>query len=468
MIHFGRSAARPGNGCITDRGCSPLLFDGTDGRQVGHESRERAVSGNGEGVVLLIGSGWRPYREYLLSGLAGESALWLIDQQPPSWQDSYLVGSSVVGLLDEDRVVPDRQGLVDAALAVTEHHKVVGVVTYDELFVTATAHVAERLGVRGLTVAGAENCRDKSRTRVALTAAGLPQPRFAVVHDIDEAVDAADHIGFPVVVKPRGMGASVGVVRAERPADLRGAFESTERARHAGPPVYEDGILIEEMVEGPEISVDGAVSDGVYRPFCLARKQLGAPPYFEEIGHVVDARDPLLSDPALLAVLSDAHRALGVADGVTHTEIRLTARGPVIIEVNARLGGDLIPYLGLLATGVDPGQVAAQVATGVAPQVAAGSARCAAIRFLYPPQDCRVVEVSVPDPSSIPNLAETHVMAQPGAVLRLPPNAHLGRPAYVLAVAPAPADCEVALDAAAALVELRYEPLEQSFNGRPW
>jgi len=149
MIRFGRSAARPGNGCITDRGCSPLLFDGTDGRQVGHESRERAVSGNGEGVVLLIGSGWRPYREYLLSGLAGESALWLIDQQPPSWQDSYLVGSSVVGLLDEDRVVPDRQGLVDAALTVTEHHKVVGVVTYDELFVTATAHVAERLGVRG-------------------------------------------------------------------------------------------------------------------------------------------------------------------------------------------------------------------------------------------------------------------------------------------------------------------------------
>jgi len=77
----------------------------------------------------------------------------------------------------------------------------------------------------------------------------------------------------------------------------------------------------------------------VYRPFCLARKQLGAPPYFEEIGHVVDATDPLLSDPALLAVLSDAHRALGVADGVTHTEIPAHRRGPVIIEVNARLGG---------------------------------------------------------------------------------------------------------------------------------
>jgi carbamoylphosphate synthase large subunit len=428
------------------------------------------VGGNGEGVVLLIGSGWRPYREYLLKGLAGESALWLIDQQPPSWQDSYLAGSSVVGLLDENRVVPDRQGLIDAALAVSEHHKVIGVVTYDELFVTAASHVAERLGVRGLTVAGAENCRDKSRTRAALTAAGLPQPWFAVVHDIAEAVAAADRIGFPVVAKPRGMGASVGVVRAERPAELSGAFEGAERARHAGPPVYEDGILIEELVEGPEISVDGAVSDGEYRPFCLARKQLGAPPYFEEVGHVVDAADPLLADPALLAVLSDAHRALGVVDGVTHTEIRLTARGPVIIEVNARLGGDLIPYLGKLATGIDPGHVAAQVATGAAPNVTPTNAACAAIRFLYPPQDCRVVEVTVPDAAAVPNLAETHAMVVPGTVLRLPPNAHLGRHAYVLAVAPTPADCEVALDAAAALVDLRYEPLDQSrpFDGRPW
>jgi len=70
------------------------------------------------GVVLLIGSGWRPYREYLLQGLSQQSDLWLIDQEPPTWQRQYITGSSVVGLLDAERVVPDRQGLIDAALAV--------------------------------------------------------------------------------------------------------------------------------------------------------------------------------------------------------------------------------------------------------------------------------------------------------------------------------------------------------------
>lgn len=426
--------------------------------------------GTGDGVVLLIGSGMQPYREYLLQGLARQSALWLIGEEPVTWQAPYIVGYSAVGALDTGRPVFDQHGFVEAARAVAAERKVAGVVTYDELLVTSAARVAESIGVRGLTVAGAENCRDKARTRAALTAAGLPQPRYALVHDLASASTAAEEIGYPVVAKPRGMGASVGVVRAEWAEDLAGAFAITERARRLGPPVYEDGVLIEELVDGPEISVDGAVSGGEYRPFCLARKQLGAPPCFEEVGHVVDAADPLLSDPELRAVLEDAHHALGVLDGITHTEVRLTSRGPVIIEVNARLGGDLIPYLGKLATGVDPGQVAAQAATGEAPSVEPAASRCAAVRFLYPPEDCRVVSVTLPDPSLVPGLLDAHVIAQPGDIVRLPPNAHLGRYAYFVAVADTPDACKAALDEATALTGMEYEPLgrEAAFGGRPW
>lgn len=423
-----------------------------------------------EGVMLLIGSGWRPYREYLLRGLARHLPLWLIDERPPSWQDRYLAGSSVVGLLDEQRVVVDRAGLTEAALEVARTCKVAGVLTYDEQFVTVTAHVAECLGVRGLSVRGAENCRDKSRSRAELTRAGIAQPRYAVVADLAGAVEAAARIGYPVVAKPRGMGASVGVARADDPADLAAAFAVAERARRAGPPVYEDGVLIEELVDGPEISIDGAVFGGEYRPFCLARKHLGAPPYFEEVGHLVDAADPLVGDPELQELLAQAHRALGVQDGVTHTEVRLTSRGPVIIEVNARLGGDMIPYLGLLATGVDPGLLAAQIAAGAPPLLQAADRRCAGIRFLYPPQDCRVLEVSVPAPGTVPGLLEARAIVEPGTELRLPPSTHLCRHAYVLAVTPSRAECERALDEAAALVRLRYEPLEQAepYQGRPW
>jgi biotin carboxylase len=423
-----------------------------------------------EAVLLLLGSGRRAYREYLLQGLAGHAPLWLIDDQEPTWQRRYLVGSSLVAPLDDAGIVADQDGLTAAALAVAADRKIAGVVTYDELQVTAAAHVAEQLGVRGLTAAGAQNCRDKARTRAALTAAGVPQPGFAVAHDLAQALAAAQRIGYPVVVKPRGMGMSVGVTQADGPAELVAAFELAVRACASGPPSYADGVLIEERVDGPEISVDGAVCDGEYRPFCLARKQLGAPPHFEEIGHVVDAADPLFGDPALRAVLSDAHTALGLLDGVTHTELRLTANGPVIIEVNARLGGDLIPYLGKLATGIDPGRVAAQVATGARPGLEAGERACAAIRFLYPPQDCRVLGVTVPPPAAVPGLHEARAMAEPGTQLRIPPAAHLGRHAYLLAVASDPEGCAAALDAATAHVQLRYEPLLETdrLAARPW
>jgi hypothetical protein len=114
--------------------------------------------------------------------------------------------------------------------------------------------------------------------------------------------------------------------------------------------------------------------------------------------------------------------------------------------------------------------LAAQVAVGAPPRLEMTSRRCAGIRFLYPPQDCRVLEVSVPDPASVPNLVQARAMAEPGTELRLPPSTHLCRHAYVLAVAASRAKCEAALEQAAALVKLRYEPLDQDqpFTGRPW
>jgi biotin carboxylase len=417
---------------------------------------------NEDGVILLVGSGRRAYREYLIAGLASRAPLWLIDDEPASWQSRYLAGSSVVAMTDPARAVPDEQALTDAAAEVGKQRPVLGVVTYDEGFVIAAAVVAERLGVPGLTVAGAQHCRDKHLTRTVLTGAGLPQPGFTLVATELEAAAAARWTGFPVVFKPRGMGASAGVVRVSQPAEVAGAFAIASRASHAGPPGFERGLLVEEMVEGPEISVDGVVVAGEYQPFCLARKQLGPPPCFEEVGHIVDARDPLSTDAVLLRTLAEAHRVLGVADGITHTELRLTARGPVVIEVNGRLGGDLIPYLGKLATGVDPGEVAADVASGVRPCLTASRCQVAGVRFLYPPQDCRIAGISLPAPGAVPGLVGAEPMVAVGTALYLPPRAHLGRYASLVACTGDPASCQASLDEAAALASVAGEPLSPS------
>lgn len=424
---------------------------------------------NTGGVVLQLSSGFPPYRRYLLEGAASRRPLWLIDDEPVSWQQPYLAGSSVVVALAGTGLILDHDALLAAAESVAQTHGVRGVFTYDEPSVIITALIADRLGLPGLTPAGAESCRNKVKSREALTAAGLPQPRFAVAMTVEAAAAAATDIGYPVVVKPRGMAASIGVALVDGPDGIAEAFERADTSSRTGPAAYHGGALIEECIEGPEISVDGAVVAGEYQPFCVAHKELGPPPYFEEIGHVVDGNDPLLTDPELRELLQKAHQALGAEYGITHTEIRFGPRGPTIIEVNGRLGGDLIPYVGKLATGIDPGKVLADVAQGLQPELEPAHKACVGIRFCYPPEDARVVEITVPEPGAVPGLLEAHPLVDAGATVRLPPRAHIGRHAYVICTADDPATCADRLTAAADLVELKYEALnETEFSGRPW
>ncbi|MGH8896616.1 MAG: ATP-grasp domain-containing protein [Egibacteraceae bacterium] len=412
------------------------------------------------GVVLVIGSAAQQYREYLLSGASQRRQLWLLDGVESTWQRPYVVGTSVVELLDRDRLILDQPQLVDTAVRLAEQRQVAGVFTYDETLVIATAHIAEALGLPGMTIDGADRCRDKHRTRQTLTEAGLPQPRFAMATTLEEARVAAGAMGYPLVLKPRGIGASIGVVRADTAAELDTAFAVAERASHRGSPSYEDGVLVEELLTGPEISIDGAIFDGEYCPFFLARKHVGLAPYFEEVGHVLSADDPLLDDPELAKVLIEAHDALGVRYGITHTEVLLTERGPAIVEVNGRLGGDLIPYLGKLATGIDPGHIAVDVATGMRPVIRPAKTGSVGIRFLYPPQDCRIRSVSLPEPRTRAGLLEAHAMAEPGTLLRLPPRAHVGRYAYLICAADDPDTCNTRLNAAASLAALSYDDAE--------
>jgi biotin carboxylase len=410
-----------------------------------------------EGVVLLIASGNQRYREYLLAGVSRKWPIWLLDPVESTWQKPYVVGTTVVPFGDADRLAPDVDGLIAAAREIARQRPVRAAFTYDETHVVPAAHVAAALGLPGPTVDGAENCRNKRRSREVLTAAGVPQPRFAMVGSLEAARAAANEIGYPLVLKPQGMAGSIGVVRVDSEADLAASFGIAYRASFVGNPNYEGGVLVEEMVSGPEISIDGISFEGEYEPLFLARKAVGLAPYFEETGHVIDPADPLLRDADLLDVLVRAHRALGVRDGITHTEVMLTKRGPVIIEVNGRLGGDLIPYVGQLATGLDPGAIAADIAAGVRPTLEPTEHRVVGIRFEYPPQDCRVVEIALPEPGSLPGLLKASAMVPPGKELRLPPKGYMGRYAYVICAAADPAGCDAALDAAAAAAVLRFE-----------
>ncbi len=398
-------------------------------------------------ALLVISTGGRSYREYLLSSIGRHYRVHLFLGAEPTWEREHVAGWTVLDMTDT--IGADH--LVTAALDLSRDQPLAGVLSWDEARILQSAKVAAALGLPGGDPDMVLRCRDKQQTRQALAAAAVPQPESVAVSTVEQALAQAARIGYPVVLKPRAMGASLGVVRVDGPAELPARFAFARDCAVPGSWRYDEALL-EEYATGPEISVDAAVYHGEVRPMFVARKEIGYPPYFEEVGHVVDAADPLLTDPDVLRILADTHAALGFTDGMTHTELKLTPTGPKVIEVNARLGGDLIPYLGLRATGIDPGLAAAAVACGQSPDLAADRQLVAAVRFHYVEHDDTVIgEVRLDAGAHTPATDRIVVLAAPGDVMSPPPKGTLsGRYAYATAVAGTAEQCRAALDAATA------------------
>lgn len=404
-------------------------------------------------TLLLVGMGSPPYREYLLRSISSRFDVHAFVTAEPTWGHEFLRGWTVVSS------TLDGPAMARAAADLHARTPVAGVLCWDEARIFASAHVARELGLRNGDPATIMRMRDKGQTRAALDAAGIAQPRSFAIRTPDDASEAASRIGYPVVLKPRDLGASLGVVRVDRPEQLAATFSFTWNTRGPEAPALDDdgSILVEECIVGEEISVDSVIRDGLLTPLFVARKVVGYPPYAEEIGHYVDAADPLLTDPTITDLLQDTHRALRFRDGCTHTEIMMTPAGPKIIEVNGRLGGDLIPYLGLLATGIDPGVVAASTACGQPVDLTPMLSRVAGVRFFYVEQARTIVESVGFRERDLPKAVDRLVpIAKPGAVVSPPPEGTWwGRVAYATAVADTFEETEQALDAAQAALVIK-------------
>lgn len=407
-------------------------------------------------LLVVVSTGMREYREYMLAAISAEYRVHLLTRIEPTWELQYLHGCTVLELPN----AIDGDELIAAARAVDAVEPVAGVLTWDEARVLQAAKVAQALGLPGGDPDAVMRCRDKHLGRVALDAAGVPQARSVLVDNVDQALAAAADIGYPVVLKPRALAASVGVVKVDDPDDLRAKFDFAHDTTIPGSWEYDTVVLVEEFLTGEEVGLDSVVHRGVVHPTIVSRKDMAYPPYFEEVGHRVDGADPLFDDERVLEVLRAAHAAVGIVDGSTHVELKLSPTGPRIVEINARAAGDLVPYLARLAGCCDAGIAAADVACGLPPRVERpGPARHAAVRFRYPDaDDTRVGSVEfddVPLPAAVDRRV---VLAAPGSIVSPPPKSStFGRLAGVTAVADTPQECRAAIEAALATVRLRVD-----------
>ncbi|HVK26605.1 MAG TPA: ATP-grasp domain-containing protein [Actinokineospora sp.] len=291
----------------------------------------------------------------------------------------------------ETNDVPDLLSYVEQLHSVLRFD---GVITSCDYYLPTVARIADRLGLPGPSPLAVERANRKDLAREVFAAAGVPGPRFALATGWEETAKAAVGLGYPLVVKPVDLCGGMFVRKVTSEADLRAAFLAMEafpvNARNQ-PRV--PTVLIEELLTGPEVSVETVTVDGVTHVIGVTDKSIAGEPWFVESGHMFPAD---LDGAAAATVAVQAIDALGLDNTVAHTEIKLTEAGPKLIEVNPRPAGNQITELVRRVTGVDLPTVFAQLAVGERPALARADTgvRSAAISFLLPPRQGLVAEIT--------------------------------------------------------------------------
>ncbi|MEU6231232.1 ATP-grasp domain-containing protein [Streptomyces sp. NPDC047042] len=327
-------------------------------------------------VVLVVAADKEAegYRGTCLKSVAAAYDVVLITGEEPSWEVPYIRDCVVVA------DPTDQAALTAAGQVLAERHRLAGVFTWTEWCLVPVARLARRLGLPTSSPEVMQACRNKALARSLFARHGVPSAASVSVRDVQEARDAAARIGYPVVLKPAARAASIGVIRADTPEQLAAAHAFTHRV--AGRRRESRSVLVEEYLDGPEVSVECVTHRGHTTAVAVIRKTVGQAPFFEETAHSVDADDPLLGGVAPAA--RAAIRALGISDGVSHVELRLVDGRPRLVEVNGRIAGDMISHLVSLATGIDLARAAADIACDRAPDLTPTRASAAAIRLIYP------------------------------------------------------------------------------------
>ena len=226
--------------------------------------------------------------------------------------------------------------------------------------VVSVAAVAEALDLPGIGVDVAVGLTHKVEMRRRLDRAGVPQPRYGSARTAEEAVAAAEHVRYPLVIKPADSGGQRGVFRVESDQELVERFpESLELSRGRE-------VIVEQFVEGTEMNAMAVVRDGDVIPLTLSDRH--RPPGAGFAVGWIHAYPAALNGNGTAqaeAMVAKTLLELGLRNGIGFPQLIAHPDGPILmIEVAARIPGGQMADLVRHAVGVDLVEVALRIAVG--------------------------------------------------------------------------------------------------------
>ena len=213
------------------------------------------------------------------------------------------------------------------------------------------AYVAEQMGLVGNSYESALTANNKYLMRQAFFSAEIPCPKFYCFSQLNDDVLAYlwRNIDLPLIVKPSDRSGSLAVNKVTDWAQLPSTIQEAQKAS------FKNEAMVEEYIDGREISVEFISYQGKHYPLQITDKITTGEPHFVELEHHQPSSLSLDICQQIYAITERALNALGVTNGASHSEYKITNDGRIaIMEVGARMGGDFIGSdLVQLSTGYD-------------------------------------------------------------------------------------------------------------------
>lgn len=249
---------------------------------------------------------------------------------------------------------------VDTTVEALRAYAPVAVLAGQEPGVPLADLLGERLGLATNGAAGSICRRNKFHMIEAVRAAGLRCADQLSASDAEELVSWAERRGgYPVVVKPLSSASTDHVVICRDAAHVREAARDVLTARD----IYDSpntAALVQSYLPGTEYIVDTVSVDG--EPYVCGVWRYEK--RFLESGRNIYDKDVLVDPavepvPELVAYVREVLAALGVRHGPAHVEVIVTPDGPALVEVGARLNGNMNPGFHDVCTGTNQADVTA-------------------------------------------------------------------------------------------------------------
>ena len=240
----------------------------------------------------------------------------------------------------------------------------------------SVAYTCNKLGLVGISYDTAIKATDKAEMIRAFEENGVAHPSYYVLEHGKTLDRLPENLEYPIISKPVDNAGSHGVQIIRSEQELQSAIKYSRENGRSG------DIIIEEYMEGPEVSVETLSIDGVCHVIQITDKLTTGAPNFVETGHSQPTALPQETVEKIKELAIAANKAVGITDGPSHTEIIVTKHGPKIVELGARLGGDCIAtHLVPLSTGVDMVGACIEIALGGKPDIGHKIKKGSAIRY---------------------------------------------------------------------------------------